>query len=198
MNLTFAEDKSVIGVPYKPADRGNDRPNLGYLDLKRKPELIPSVPELRGVPELLSLIQELNHSRSLFRSLSCEWSMGPNMGNAIINTKLTSFVRLCFEILEWNGAIENYRTLYDRLEQYVATLKPISDLTSVEFVVDFASYNDHNYRGRALTLWHHGYGRNEAEARKNWGLSVIPTERFFAIQREAFEGELDKGHKTIS
>src|SRR5205814_594494 len=101
MQLEFSETNEVIGVPYVPAERAYDRPNLGYFDLKRKPELIDTIPELQDVPELMSFVRELNHHRSLVRSLSCERAMGPYNGDPIVNTKLTSFVRLCFEILSW-------------------------------------------------------------------------------------------------
>lgn len=198
MRYSYVETDSSIGIPYGAEKHPHGRHNMGYFDLKRKPELITTVPELQGIPELLSFVNELNHPRSLFRSLACEHSMAEHPDHRGV-FKMTSFVRACFEILNWNSA-KNYTQLYEHFELYVAEHVVLpSDATVVDFERDFASYNEHDYRAYALTIWHTGWGERETEAREHWVSGVCFTEEFFTVQRSLFQNELDReGLVTIS
>jgi hypothetical protein len=187
-----------IGIPY-PAEEhpGGDR-NHGYFDLKRSAELIETVPELHNFPELLSLVRELNHRRSIVRSLGCAKSFDPS-NEPFFGRKLTSFVRFCFEILQWNCNRENYRMLFDSFESSQREAVPsLSDLVAVEFDVDPAYFRDHKINGWAMTVWNSGLGRDDSEARQTWGRGVECVERFFAAQRTSFSRELDHGLITVS
>src|SRR5579863_9472391 len=89
--------------------------NYGYVDLKKSPAEIDNIPELQDIPALKSLVRELNHPRSILRSLACEKALSQH-DHPEITFKLTSFVRICFEILSWNPAEHNYRKLFDNLD----------------------------------------------------------------------------------
>ena len=132
MRITYKTTESVLPIPYAAQDRGNDRPNIGYVVLKRQPELIDTIPELMDVPELKALVREMNHPRSIVRSLGCERATGlVNQGDPVINRGMNSFVRMCFEILEWNGAEQNYHTLYENFEQFCHRSGPHSEYITV-------------------------------------------------------------------
>lgn len=199
MIIKFSKSKDGIGIPYPPSDRGNGYVNHGYFDLKRQPELIEGVPELQDVPDLMSLVRELNHPRSIVRSLSCEKGPSPAYGTPGITHKLTSFVRIAFEIVDWNTE-RNYQHLFDSFETFLGTaVRTLSDLIVVDFEIDPANFKDHNNkRCWTMTIWNSGFGRSEAEAKSFWIVGVQLVEEFFAEQRMRFAAELDKGLITIS
>jgi hypothetical protein len=196
MRVEFCESQSGIGIPYPAVERTDGHSNYGYFDLKRKPDLIDTVVELQDSLELMALVREMNDPRSVVRSLACEKALSENR-DPVFQWKLTSFVRLSFEILAWNFAKDNYRKLYDQFADS-ATPHLLSDLISIEFEVDPANFVDHQKNGWSLTIWNNGYGRTGDEARSNWATGVRLVEQFFAYQRMRWQGELDKGLVTVS
>lgn len=196
MRVEFCESQSGIGIPYPPVERSEGHSNYGYVDLKRKPELIEGIPELQDTPVLMALVRELNNPRSIVRSLSCEKALSKS-ADPVFCRKLTSFVRISFEILAWNLAKDNYQILF---EQFADSAMPemLSDLICIEFEVDPASFNDHQKHGWALTIWNSGFGRTDKEATSNWATGVRLVEQFFAYQRLRWQSELDKGLVTVS
>ena len=197
MRVEFVRSNDRIGIPYLAVDRPDGNRNHGYIDLKRNPGRVEEIPELEDVPEFKGLVRELNHPRSIVRSLSVEKALGPN-ADALFNRKLTSFVRICFEILPWNFDDENYRRLFDMFKDGTERIPNTPELLIIEFEVDPASFQDHNATGWALTIWTNGFGRTDQEARENWGTGLSILQDFFAHQRKTFELELDKGQPTIS
>lgn len=197
MKLRFEESSSGRCVPSPPWDRSTITPNLGYFDLKRTPELIDAIPELQNLSELTALVRELNHHRSIVRSLACGHCLGTHT-DPIFNRKFTSFVRLCFELLNWNGK-SNYRSLYDNFEHFIGgSSNPVSDLATVEFVVDSAYYDYEGYQGPSLIIWNAGFGRSNPQARENWAVGISPVMQFFAQQRDEFQRELDGTNPAVS
>jgi hypothetical protein len=198
MRLEFSRSNHGIGIPYQPVDRPGGHSNYGYVDLKRNPEKIDDISELQDVPALKALVKELNHERSIVRSLSVEKALGPNADPAF-QPKLTSFVRICFEILPWNFHVDNYRKLFDTFKDGVRRMPNLPDLLTMEFEVDPASFRDHNnVSGWAMTIWTHGFGRTDKEATDHWTIGLSTLQDFFAFQRSSFQSELDKGEVTVS
>lgn len=66
----------MIGIPYNAVDRPGGHSNYGYVDLKRNPEKIHEIYELKDTSPLKALVKELNRERSIFRSLAVEKALG--------------------------------------------------------------------------------------------------------------------------
>lgn len=80
---------------------------------------------------------------------------------------MTSFVRICFEILGWNFDDENYRKLFAMFEDGTQRMPNLPDPLVIEFEVDPAYFGDHNdARDSALTIWTHGYGLTDMGERR--------------------------------
>jgi hypothetical protein len=196
MQVDLERTNAHTGVPYEPVQRPDGHHNFGYVDLKKEPEKIDSIPELQDAPELKELVRELNDPRSLFRSVGCEKALGPN-SHPVYNCKLTSFVIVVFEILDWNHE-ENYNRLFQEFNEAMAVPKRmIPDFTSIQFEIHPVTFNAHQRRAAGLTIWVNGYGRNEAEAKENWKAGVAVTQEYFKETRLRFQTELDKGAKTV-
>jgi hypothetical protein len=69
-HVMYNESGQPLGVPYH---RDCDDPNShSYVDLKREPNRIDEIPELRDEPALQRLVVTLNDPRGCFRSIGCE------------------------------------------------------------------------------------------------------------------------------
>jgi len=185
------------GVPYQPVQRTEGHDNFGYVDLKREPGKLDSIPELQDSPELKEFLRELNHPRSLFRSVGCEKSMGPCL-DPIYKFKRTSFVTVVFEILEWNHE-ENFQRLFQEFDGAMRDAKNIiPEFVMIEFEIHNVTFNAHAFKGFGATIWVDGFGRDEEEAMHHWRIGIAPIQEYFRQSRSMFQRELDKGRKTVS
>jgi hypothetical protein len=50
MRVEYSTSDSGIGVPYPPADRPEGNRNYGYMDLRKRPELIDGETDCRSAP----------------------------------------------------------------------------------------------------------------------------------------------------
>ena len=197
MRIEYARSTSLIGIPYGPVDRPNGDRCHGFFDLKANPALIDAVPELGDIPELKAFVRELNHPRSIVRSLACEKSISP-FDDPVVKFKLTSFVRICFEILSWNYDEKNYELLFTMLNEGAARAKKeIADFVIVELKLDPAVFAVHGTTGWSMTLWVNGWGPTEKDAKAYWMIGIQMLQDFFASQRTMFGAELDKGLPTV-
>jgi len=200
VNLKITD--SHTGIPYQPCEHpGGDR-NYGYVDLKKHPNKVESIPELMDSPELCELVRELNHSRSLFRSVGVEKSLSPS-GDDTFPFKRTSFTIFVFEILDWNHE-ENWRRLHQEFGTHVAAeslnwTDTERMLIKLEIEINWVTFNDHNaLRKRGCTFWVDGFGRTEKEAMDCWRLGIRSLQSFSFSARQRFHDQLDKGYKLIT
>jgi hypothetical protein len=179
MKAWLSNSESGIGIPYPCTEPGPDgRRNYGYFDLKRQPELISKVPELKNTPELRRLVEAINNPDSLFRTLACEKAMGKSETSRF-RKRLTSFVSIAFDVLAWNQRPGNYEMLFRAFEEFVGLEYADCDAIGVEFCIEPASFLNHGASGWCLTLWNYGYGSTEPETRRQWSRGVTLLEKFF-------------------
>ncbi len=196
MQVNFSEPKKFdqgLGVPY-PKGESPTSTNIGYFDIKLLPEKIDLFPELQGWPELKELVRAVNKTNSIFRSLRCDVAQSKITRDGFRH-KISSYITLAFEILEWNSK-ENFKQLHDKFLVFAKTQVVRVDNT-VEFVLEPTSYNEHAYTAWSVDLWNHGFGRTGKEAKQNWlsGLHIIKA--FVADQNQRYGNQLLKDRKKI-
>jgi hypothetical protein len=121
-----------------------------------------------------------------------------NINHSGFTKKVTSYVTIAFEILEWNMPKGTYEDMYKYFQQYAAQYSTPNSVV-VEFELIPTSYNDHGIsRAWSLDVWNTGLGNSEAEARGAWysGLQIV--QDFLAWQSSLYGNELKRGRKTIS
>ena len=71
-SIELGADDAALEIPWNSADG-----KLQYLDLKRQPELLASLPEGRERPELWRFLATVNSAKSEFASAKCDaWLTG--------------------------------------------------------------------------------------------------------------------------
>lgn len=196
MQVNFSEPKKLdkgLGVPYPKVELPTST-NIGYFDTKRFPEKIDIFPELKGWPEIKDLIKVVNQTDSIFRSLRCDVAQC-KIARDSYRHKISSYVTLAFEILEWNSK-ENFKQLHDEFLTFAKTQSVRAD-NIVEFVLEPTSYNEHAYIAWSVDIWDHGFGRTGKEAKRNWlsGLCIIKA--FVADQNQRYRNQLFKARRKI-
>lgn len=189
--ITDVNLKNGLGIPY-PKNTSFESSNIGYADLKKFPEKIDELPELKEWDELKSLIKSINNIENIFRTLRCDVSQSKDRK---VDFKVTSYVTLAFEILDWNVK-ENFKELFKDFSKFSKSVQP-SKLTVVEFELIPTSYNDHSYNAWSIDIWNHGFGMSERFARSNWSKGIEILKAFFYDQNSKYGKELRKDRKTI-
>lgn len=110
--FSVSDQKDGLGVPY-PKGAHPDSTNVRYFDLKKHPEKISELPELRGWLELEKFLIVVNQPGSLFRTLRVDVAPS-DINHSGFTKKITSYVTIAFEILEWNVTPGTYVDLYKR------------------------------------------------------------------------------------
>jgi hypothetical protein len=184
--LLIADEKQGLGVPYN-----------GYVDLKRNPERISELSEINGWQELENFLRVVNQPDSLFRTLRVDVSAS-SINHSGFTKKVTCYVTIAFEILEWNRPKGTFEDLYKFFLQYTARYST-PNRAVVEFELIPTSYNDHKVNAAwSLDVWSTGLGNSEDEARGAWysGLQIV--QDFLEWQSTLYRNELKRGRKTIS
>lgn len=93
MVYTLKPGEHKIGVPYASAIRENSI-NHGFVDLRTNFEFIPELPEAKGSPEMISLLEAINRSTGILWSLGCEKAVSgySDPENPLLTTKIISYV----------------------------------------------------------------------------------------------------------
>jgi hypothetical protein len=198
VKIFWSENAPLLPIPYLPAERpekGNA--NDGYFDLKKNPELIPSIRELKNSRQLLAFVQTLNDPASFFRTLGCEKAFSES-DSSKFERKLASYVDIVFEIVDFNGK-DNFRRLFDSFESS-ARQYPQSDAIGVEFSIGPVSFNDLGVGGEYLALWNYGYGHSDSQAVTRWAMGLDLVRKFFDKESRSpgNQNELRKSRRTVS
>jgi hypothetical protein len=202
MNFCIDETPETLGIPYTSTTY-NGGGNVGYLDLKRKPELIADIYELKGRPELQKFIELINRSDSRFRSLRCDWS-GPGFHKEPVEEwRLGSYVTVAFEILERNNS-EALEVLCRKLVGY-AKDQPADAGSIIAFKRIQTVFNDHPrgqngrvFVGTTQDLFVQGIGPTALVAEVAWKKAIAAISGFFAMEAFKYPEELAKGAVRIS
>lgn len=168
-----AED---FGIPYRPNVRP-DGENFGYFDLKRDPQRIDEIPELRDWPPLRKLVQSLNEQTSFFRTIACDTGVLDVSGSPP-SKRVGCYFRIAFEVLKWNLEKENYLHLFDAIYQR-CTNTQLPNKVVVAGGIKPTHFNHHQVFGWTLMIDVSGYAPSEQEARESWTQAMALIESIF-------------------
>ncbi len=186
------------GVPYSPVHRPGGYDNYGYFDLKRRPEDINKIPEIRDLPELRQLIVMLNAPNSLFHTLGCEKSFAPSE-NPQYKRRMNSYFDIVYEVVNWNLDTKNFEGLYAKFEEFAGSKGDLPNSFGVEFALGITIFNEHaNLTGLHTAIWNFGYGKNDAEAKREWRKGIAIVKEFFEIEIAANPMQHYSDQKMVS
>lgn len=194
MRVTFLISKEGLGVPYPKSDLP-ESDNVGYFDVKKYPDKIALFPEVQGWSELVAIIEAVNRPEGLFRTLRCGVALC-DINRPPFTKKISSYVTVAFEILEWNGSEKSYRQMYEEFVRFAQT-RNVAAANIIEFELHPTSYNDHSYTGWSIDLWNTGFGQSEKEVRDTWVIGLKLIQEFLVGQSIRYADQLKKGYKTI-
>jgi hypothetical protein len=156
-------------VPYGPVDRPEGGRNHGYMRIKDDPAMVERIPEAAGYPELASLLAAVNGPDSPIESVGCEKSVLPvDKGDARV--QLGSYIDVIFTNASLNDSAEHALQLAVHLLQAVQGCD--CWWTSVEALLQRFRFVPQTVAPWGLMLRVNTCGRDEAEARKFWGVTL--------------------------
>lgn len=157
-------------VPYGPVDHGDGQENHGYIRIKGDAEAIRRVPEAVDWPELGEFLTAVNAAASPIESVGCEKGFFPVEGVGVPTVKLGSYIDVIFTDAALNDLPENGLLLASHL------LPAIDGCERWWSDTEIALQRLRGVVGAVapwgLMLRVTGYGRNEQEARKFWGVTL--------------------------
>ncbi len=161
-----------------------------YFDLRRQPEMLAFIPEVAIYPELGDFLRSVNSRASSFQSVKCDaWTTDDLAEEEEIyecEWKLGSYIDVVFAE---EHAAERFSFFHheELVRSLVLLLKKAPDFAGAceavvrrcyyhegpaDALVDTAAGELPLYSGFYITLYLFGYGDDEAEARKRWGVAV--------------------------
>jgi hypothetical protein len=169
---------------------------MEYVDIKKNPEMIPHIRELRNQRKLQEFVADVNKKTSLFRTLRCEKPCSCASGNNRFPLTAHWHFTFAFEILD-----QNYRECYEILNQRIGefmTKEAQNCNVEIDLRMIPTSYRDHG-----VTLWSqdleiYGLGRTKEVALNQFRNGLDLTQKFFSRESLLFTEELNKGRITIS
>jgi hypothetical protein len=173
---------------YVELDDGDDRleipwahpenPANCFCDLKAAPALLDRISETHDNPPLRRFLAALNAPDTLFATAKCdtwptdEFSPEERAAFPQAQTKYAGYVDLVFSREEFNFHREHYEQLARRL---LPLLTPAPAAARAELCLRRCYFRARQQWGFYLTLFLNGYGRETAEAKKEWasGLEAL-------------------------
>lgn len=147
-----------------------------YYDLKRDHDAIEYIAEAARAVELREFLISVNSKSSLLESAKCDtWStteINPEEKIFDLPWKFGSYVDLLFSEQEARFSFEQHERLLKELTGLLKRAPEISD--SAEFLLRrcFLHENDDIREGYYVTFYLFGFGQDEAEARRQWGIGL--------------------------
>jgi hypothetical protein len=163
-------DDETLEFPWQAAGA------IRYYDLKRKPELLAEIEEARQAPALAEFLAAVNSPRCAFETAKCDaWFANElNVEEEIYGAacKFASYVDLVFT----EKASRRLFSEHERFAQEITRLltRAPEMPAAAEFLIRrcFFHENDEVREGFYFTFYLSGYGDDEAEARKRWGIAL--------------------------
>ncbi len=200
-------EERVYVLPY------DTEPDLGVgecLDLRRCPQRLARIPELRQQPKLKEFVKALNSPDSIFMTFGCAYAKDkprgwgaklPELeGSAVAAHTFSAYVVFSFWLFRQNiesefvGLYESYQDS-DRTAAAIFILGPANYLSRFE-MQQHAAWVEKN--GTVCTLWTTGWGESAAEAHARWENCVDRLIAHFAGYRMNAETTKRWGTFTIS
>jgi hypothetical protein len=158
-------------IPYGPVDHHDGNRNHGYRRLKGAPEAIRAVSEVQDWPEFLAFLLALNDTDSPIETVGCEKTFSRVDNAGIATAMLGSYVEVIFTEVALNERPENLLLLASHLLEAVKGCE--TWWGNVEMVLEiFKGIPGCGSQPWGLMIRVTNDGRNEAEARKFWGVTL--------------------------
>lgn len=170
-SIELGREDPVLDFPWQdPAG------TLAYVDVKRHPELMPSIEEAQTFPELAEFLRTLSSPRSALETAKCDaWTTTDLSAEEEIydaSTKFASFVDVVFTDNDARLSLPAHEHFARKL---VALLQRAPETPSVAEVCVRRCYFAEEGGAREgcyCTLYVSGYGNDEFTARQNWGVGL--------------------------
>ena len=152
-------------VPYPPVRHDDGTQNYGYIRVKNAPELLSTIPEVLDFPELATFLATINSTESPIESVGCEKSFFRSETKGAPPVYLGSYVDVLFTEAKLNESAENAIHVAGHLLHAVEGCEKW--WTNVSMVLQ-------RFRCVPWGLELHiaAHGRDEAEARRLWGVTL--------------------------
>lgn len=181
VSVELGAEDPVLEVPWQAGD-------LRYFDLKRHPELLLELPETQRSCEMAEFLAAMNSPLSMLETVKCDTWVSDRMEEeeAVYGAswKFGSYVDLIFTDICERASFSSHENFAARIARL---LRRAPDLPSAaEFVVRRCFYRPAvggaevsdivQESGFYLTFYLFGYGDDEDEARRRWGIALKITE----------------------
>lgn len=194
--VELGADDDALEFPWTSPDGAQH-----YYDLKRQPDLLLYVNEAADFPELGSFLSAVNGKRSAFLTAKCDTWSDRELTEAEeiygASTKFGSYVDLLFEgegaeAADLRFSFEAHERLARRLCELLGLVPEIP--ATAEFIVRRCYYHlaDEPVRpGFYVTVYLYGYGDDESEARKRWGIALALVQNaILQVSAEVLRGKV--------
>ena len=169
--IELGRDDAVLEMPWAAPDG-----SVRYHDLKRYPELLREIQEVRGAPELGDFLATANSRSGVFESAKCDvWSsdqMSPEEEIFASKIKFGCYVDLLFSQESWRLSFAHHENAVRRLTRILQEASGVS--AAAEFLVRRCYFQREQQvmEGFYITMYLFGYGGDENEARRRWGAGL--------------------------
>jgi hypothetical protein len=167
----------TLAIPWSSGDG-----RLRYYDLKRQPDLLLYIDEATRFQEMAEFLVQVNSPGSLLQSAKCDawYSTELSEPEAIYGAtgKFVSYVDMFFDADAPRYFFEQHEEFARRLIKLLGRAPQIS--AAAEFIVRRCYYEPDGKRsdsekpreGFYFTFYLSGYGDDESDARKRWGIAL--------------------------
>jgi hypothetical protein len=152
---------------------------LRYYDLKRRPELLLHISEAHHNRELAEFLTALNSAASIFETAKCDTWLSNELSEEEqvfgASWKFGSYVDLVFTESGTRLSFDEHEKLADDIAKLLHRAPDIS--AAAEFIVRRCFYHLNEGSpepdvGYCITFYLHGYGDDEDDSRRRWGIAM--------------------------
>jgi hypothetical protein len=173
---------AVLEVPWAAPEAG-----LRYYNLREQPELLDQLEEGRRFPELAEFLRHLNAAGGTFETVKCDaWATTEIESTEEIvsaSHKHASYCDIIFRDPLARESFPQHEALVRKLVELLAKAPEIP--AAVEFVVRRCIFHDEVTEGCAITCFVSGYGNDQTQARRQWGIALKLVENAFRQRPES-------------
>jgi hypothetical protein len=150
--------------------------SLRYYDLKRQPEVLLNLEEVRQAPELGEFLAAINSAVSIFETAKCDtWSsteINPEEEVFGATYKFGSYVDLLFSREESRFSFVLHEELAKRITQLLKRVPEIPAAAGMIIRRCFYHIAEGIRDGFYITVYLFGYGDDQPQARQRWGIAL--------------------------
>ncbi len=166
VSVELGAEDAHLEIPWQAGD-------LRYYDLKRHPELLLELPESHN-REMAEFLTAMNSALSMLETAKCDTWLSDQMEaqEAIYaaSWKFCSYVDLIFTDPKARLGFAGHENFAKRIARLLRRAPDIP--SAAEFIVRRCRYAVDAAEGFYLTFYLFGYGDDEDEARRRWGIGL--------------------------